>query len=311
VSESEITEAEETAEPQEGADMPRRGKKHAVIILIVIGLVSLLAGMQSLLFFSIYAPRVDTANMRLDALTTEVARGDMHKAVQAQLKSLIGKAGNKSDLGARIGSALKAFNDDFNQAPMDKIKVLRSAIPAIEKGLTGTGAGTGKLVAALDRLQTTYTDPYGSLFSDLDAPPWYLQPLAGMLRNLSGYYDAVTLNRAMFLARTGELGTARVLLTGLYARARDPHVLGLVYYCLGRLQYERFATRPEPENYTQSVQYIRQSLQADPHLSLAKKMLDYLLSLSQAQGIPRPGKGEPKTMTEGSQGAITKEKPLF
>lgn len=159
----------------------------------------------------------------------------------------------------------------------------------------------------LNGLGHDYTDPYEDLQADLKAPPWYYWPAAALMNAALEYSDVVTFNRAIYLARIGELGTARVLLNGLHASADDAETLGLVYYALGRIEFEVYRSAPQPESYkesvhyTKSVQYLRQSLQSDPESSLAKRFYDYLLSLPPLETRLRkdvqsaPGKGAEAT----------------
>jgi hypothetical protein len=102
-----------------------------------------------------------------------------------------------------------------------------------------------------------------------------------------------------------------VLLSGMYSNSDDNELLGLVYYILGRLQWELFLTRLEPENYFQAVSYLRQSLQTDPDAELSKRLFDYMLSLTEAESTPGAGKGDPTTLTEGEAGAVSIPDPLF
>jgi hypothetical protein len=127
----------------------------------------------------------------------------------------------------------------------------------------------------------------------------------------SGYRQAATLNRAVYLAQTGDIGTARVMLAGLNARTDDPETLGKIYYTLGRLQFELFRATPEVEYYTQSIQYLRQAMAADPESRLAQRLLDFLLSLPQAAAAPQSAEGRPETPSEGEGAAISAEKRIF
>jgi hypothetical protein len=97
----------------------------------------------------------------------------------------------------------------------------------------------------------------------------------------------------------------------MYTSSDDKVLTGLIYYGLGRLQWELFLTRLEPENYFQAVNYLRQSLQTDPGSSLAKRLFDYMLSLTEAESTPGAGRGDPTTLTEGEAGAVQNPDPLF
>ena len=166
-------------------------------------------------------------------------------------------------------------------------------------------------MARLERLQTIYADSYKDLRADLRDPPAFLWPMASIVAERSGYRQAVTLNRALYLAQTGEIGTARVMLAGLNAAVEDLDLLATIHYTLGRLQFELFRATPDVEYYTQSIQYLRQSLVADPDLQLAQRLLDFLLSLPQAATAPQTADGRPETPSEGDGAAVSAEQRIF
>ena len=175
----------------------------------------------------------------------------------------------------------------------------------------GIGPQLADLTGMLERLQAIYTVPYGELQADLEGPPLYLWPTAKLLMDDSRYLSSATFNRAIYLSQVGEMGTARVLLSGLYASATDPEFMGLIYYGLGRLQWALFLDRAEPQNYFQAVKYLRQSMQVAPGATLPKRLFDYMLSLNQAESTPGAGKGDPTTLTEGEAGAVSDGTPMF
>ncbi len=80
---------------------------------------------------------------------------------------------------------------------------------------------------------------------------------------------------------------------------------------LGRLHFELFRATPEVEYYTQSVEYLRQSLLTDPDLQFAQRLLDFLLSLPQSATAPQAAEGRPETPSEGEGAAISAEKRIF
>jgi len=101
------------------------------------------------------------------------------------------------------------------------------------------------------------------------------------------------------------------MLAGLNASVEDPGVLATIYYTLARLQFELFRATPEVEYYTQSIQYLRQSLIADPDLQLAQRLLDFLLSLPPTAAAPQAADGRPETPSEGEGAAVSAENRIF
>jgi len=72
-----------------------------------------------------------------------------------------------------------------------------------------------------------------------------------------------------------------------------------------------FRATPEAEYYEQSLQYLRQSLAADPDMDLAKHLLDFLLSLPLAATAPQAAEGRPEVPSEGEGAAVSAEKRIF
>lgn len=290
---------------------PGRLGQYATIVLIVSALAAVLGGTQAALFYGQFTPRVADANGQLFDLLVERTQGSLYRDLELELEKLRESAVHGEDAEERLADAWDKFDDHFSSAPVEALESLQSELPALGAGLQGAGEGLDRLAASLDRLQEIYTDSYRQLLLDLDSPPLYLWPTAPIVARKSAYWHAATLNRALYLAQVGEIGTARVMLTGLHASTDDPKLLGLVNYTLGRLQFELFRSRPEAEFYTQSVGYLRESLKADPDSSLSKRFFDYLLSLSQTEAVPREGEGRPTTPSEGEGAAISADKRRF
>jgi len=288
-----------------------RGMRNATVLLLVTALTAILGGTQAVLFYSNFTPRLAAANKLLFDLMVEKSQGGLFQSVGLQLESLRSLVAHGEDSESVLAIAADNFDDHFATAPLEAIETLRNDLPALGAGLKGASEEMARLGEVLDRLQEIYSDPYRRLLEDLEQPPLYLWPVAKILAEKSTYRDAATLNRALHLAQVGEIGTARVVLAGLHASADDPRMLGLTNYTLGRLQFELFLSRPEAEIYLQSVHYLRESLQADPNAPLAKRLFDYLLSLSQTESVPRSGEGEPTTPSEGEGAAISADKRKF
>lgn len=288
-----------------------RTGQYAMIVLILFAIVAIIGGTQAALFYSQFTPRIAKANGLLFDLLVEKAQGSHYHSIELQLDSLKELAVHGEGAESRLAIAWDNFDDHFATVPVEALANLRSDLPALGAGLKGAEESLERLGEHLDRMQAIYSDSYRQLLIDLGQPPIYLWPIAWIIASRSDYRQAATLNRALYLAQVGEIGTARVMLAGLHASADDPHMLGLANYTLGRLQFELFLARPEAEFYTQSVLYLRESLQADPDSPLAKRFFDYLLSLSQTEAVPREGEGRPTTPAEGEGAAISADKRRF
>jgi hypothetical protein len=303
----------------------QKRKKFISYTLFVFAFFLVFTGIQALIFYSKYLPQIEDTNGKLFSLTLEKTRGEQLNIIQAKFQSLRTVVKGQSEISSRIEAVFEIMGEHFSGGPLGTIEQVQSELQLtqqlIQEKLTEEGALVEVLTQAaneitqlekdFEKLHEVYFIPFDQLHAELQNTPWYLWPTAGKLRNVSGYLNAVTFNRAMYLSQIGEIGTARVLLSSMYANSDDHELLGLVYYGLGRLQWELFLTRLEPENYFQATNYLRQSLQADPDSTLAKRLFDYMLSLTEAESTPGAGKGDPTTLTEGEAGAVQNPPPLF
>jgi hypothetical protein len=283
----------------------------ATVALLVVAFALVVGGMQAAAFYGKFTPRVQNANGLLFDLLVESAQGSLFNEVQLKLEGLKELVAHGEDSALRLSEAWDNFDDHFSSAPVEALETLNNELPGLGAGLKGASGQLHSLRNDLERLTVIYSDPYRELIAQLDRPPMYLWPTATLLAETSGYRHAVTLNRALYLAQVGEIGTSRVMLTGLHASAEGSQMRGLVNYMLGRLQFELFRSRPEAEFYTQSVMYLRESLKEDPTSSLTKRLFDYLLSLSQTEAVPREGEGRPTTPAEGEGAAISADRRKF
>ncbi len=280
----------------------------AILLLLA---VSCVAAMQAALFYYLFTPRIEQANASLYELGIENSQRSLYYGIAEQVRAQIKLAPDSETVEPALGVAWKEFQSHFVTAPSDAVDTLVRELPALTAGNRAEPDAILDFRSRLERLQAIYADSYKDLLADLREPPAYLWPMASIVAERSGYRQAVTLNRSLYLARTGEFGTARVMLAGLNASVEDPDVLAKVYYALARLQFELFRATPEVEYYTQSVQYLRQSLMTDPELQLAQRLLDFLLSLPQAATAPQTADGRPETPSEGEGAAVSPERRIF
>lgn len=281
-----------------------------IVILILLAIVSV-AATQAMLFYFLMTPRIEQANAQLFELSVENSQRSLYYEIARQVRALIESAPDTDAREPPLASAWAEFEIHFTAAPRDAVAVLADDMPALTAGSHADAGAVRKLTASLERLQAIYADSYKELLADLRKPPVFLWPMASIVAERSGYRQAVTLNRALYLAQTGEIGTARVMLAGLNASVEDPGVLATIYYTLARLQFELFRATPEVDYYTQSIQYLRQSLIADPDLQLAQRLLDFLLSLPQVAAAPQAADGRPETPSEGEGAAVSAENRIF
>ena len=281
-----------------------------IVILILLAIVSV-AATQAMLFYFLMTPRIEQANAQLFELSVENSQRSLYYGIARQVRTLIELAPDTDAREPPLANAWAEFEVHFTAAPRDAVAALADEMPALTTGSRADAGAVRKLTASLERLRAIYADSYKELLADLRKPPIFLWPMASIVAERSGYRQAVTLNRALYLAQTGEIGTARVMLAGLNASVEDPGVLATIYYTLARLQFELFRATPEVDYYTQSIQYLRQSLIADPDLQLAQRLLDFLLSLPQVAAAPQAADGRPETPSEGGGAAVSAENRIF
>lgn len=281
-----------------------------IVILILLAIVSI-AATQAMLFYFLMTPRIEQANAQLFELSVENSQRSLYYEIARQVRTLIELAPDTDARESPLANAWAEFEVHFTAAPRDAVAALADQMPALTAGSRADAGAVRKLTASLERLRAIYADSYKELLADLRKPSIFLWPMASIVAERSGYRQAVTLNRALYLAQTGEIGTARVMLAGLNASVEDPGVLATIYYTLARLQFELFRATPEVEYYTQSIQYLRQSLIADPDLQLAQRLLDFLLSLPPTAAAPQAADGRPETPSEGEGAAVSAENRIF
>jgi len=285
-----------------------RAAKLAVFLLLAMVTV---AALQAAIFYSMFTPRIEKANALLFELGVENSQRSIYFEIDRKVRALIKLAPESDAPQLTLAGAWKDFGSHFTASPYAALDAFLSTLPAVTADNRADASAIEELAAQLERLQAIYADSYKDLLVDLRAPPVYLWPTGSIIAKRSGYRQAVTLNRALYLAQTGEIGTARVMLAGLNAAVEDPKILATVYYTLGRVQFELFRTTPEVEYYTQSIHYLRQALATDPGLQLAKRLLDFLLSLPATETAPQSPDGRPETPSEGAGAAISAEKRVF
>lgn len=281
----------------------------------VLGLVILLA-VQAAVFHRLYAPRVEAANASLAALVAETANRDLYRDLRQQVDGLI-EAETGAEDTARDGEertlaeGWQDFAGHYAAAPREALEAFSEELPALTAGTTADAESVAVVRDSLARLQDLYSHDYRDLLDELRRPPLFLWPAAGVIAERTGYRQAAAFNRALYLAQTGDIGTARVMLAGLNATVDDPEMLARIYYLLARLQFELFLQTPEIEYYTQSLTYLRESLLADSRGQLPRRLLDFLLSLPQSATAPQSAEGRPETPSEGEGAAVSAEKRIF
>lgn len=298
-------------------------KKYISMALLVLALMMVLAGIQASLYYVHFISRVNETNGRMTAFMQEKSSMRIQKQVQEGFRLLIESLKEEQAYAGQVLEQFELLVKLFRQSPLQIADEVHEALLTMSEQFRKQGEVDSKpilitassditrLAADLKSLRDRYTVEFEQLQADLENLPWYTWPTGILLRNRTGYLAAVTYNRAMYLSQIGETGTARVLLTGLYSSTDDEPMLAMVYYGLGRLQWELFLTGSKPENYFQAAKYLRQSIQASPDMDMAKRLFDFLMSLSQGDSAAQAGEGDPSNPSEGEAASISEATSLF
>lgn len=301
----------------------QKQRKFVSIGLMVLAGLILVGGIQAFVYYLYFTPRVNDLNARFDAFMQERTDMTVLTRAQDQFRASIEALKPEEAHARQVLEQFELMVKHFRSTPLQTADEVQTGLRKLAEEFRTAGttdakpllidAATGLVTLAdtLAELRQIYTIEFDQLQSSLDNPPLYLWPVSNLLRERAGYLAAVTYNRAMYLSQIGETGTARVLLTGLYASTKEDRMKGLVYYGLGRLQWELFINANEPENYFQALKFIRQSMQADPQPEMPKQVLDFMLSLDQGDSAPRAGEGDPSNPSEGEAASVPETTPLF
>jgi hypothetical protein len=301
----------------------QKHKKYLSWGLIVLAFLIMLTSVQATWYYSRYIPRVNGINTKLDTFMGEKTSGAVLADIQEQFMTLLETLRTEETHARQLVSLLELMIKHFRQTPVQTGEEVRLALVKLERELQQQGQTSGNellttaskdvaiLAARLGELVDIYTIPFDELQSDLESPPWYLWPVGSLIRYKTGYLSAVTFNRAMYLAQIGEAGTARVLLTGLYSSSQNKDMLGMIFYGMGRLQWELFMTTNEPENYFQAVKFVRQSIQEDPEMDLSRRVFDFMMSLPEGDSAAQAGEGDPANPSEGEAASVSEPAPMF
>jgi len=285
----------------------RTARRLAITLLVLV----IAGAIQALSFYQLFAPRVASASAATYALMLENSQRALYRQLAVDIEPWFDSTSGNEAEERTLAKAWSDFDGHFAAAPFEAIVALGEELPALLASAGADVARSDQIITQLERLQIIYTDTNKALLAELKRPPLYLWPIAPLAAERSGYRQAVTYNRALYLAQTGDIGTSRVMLAGLNASAEDPEVLAAIFYTLGRLQFELFRATSEVEYFQQSINYLRQALAAKPDLQLAQRLLDFLLSLPPAAAAPQAAEGRPERPAEGEGAAISAEKRIF
>lgn len=293
--------------PIRTAPWRRAPGKFAASAVWLLAALLMLVSVQASVFKARLMPRMAEANQRLSDLLAEETQGQLYADLDAALQSLYPKSGAVDVDAADLAHLRSELLQNFSGAPLEALEALRAQLSEMESSFGNSVAEIDRLWHELGRLEDLYANPYAEVLAQVEEPSWYLRPAAGLVIGSSGYEHTLKFNLATYLAQVGRTGTARVLLAGLHATVDDTDMVGLVNFSQGRLYFEQFRMRSDADSYGRSVHYTRQSVQADADSSLARRFLDFLMSLRQVPPATTQGPGDETRAAEGEGAAQTKK----
>lgn len=290
-----------------------RGKSARRTVVALVVFVAIVACLQAGAFFSVYGARLAEANELLFELQVETRQQHVYRRMAKVFATLRERSAtaNEERLGQELAQSTFRFESQFGGTPLEAIETLRVLLPQAASRFGDKDPAIVQLRDDFGRMDALYADRYKAILQDFDRPPLLLWPTASVLARYSNLRAAATFNRALYLSQIGEFGTSRAILSGLHATTENKEQLALIYYTLGRLQFELWTMRPESEFYLQAVKYLRQSLQSNADLQLAKRLLQYLLSITQGEIVIGAGESRTTAPTEGEGSDVPVGRRIF
>lgn len=278
----------------------------------IIGVLVLIAGLQTWAFYTHFAPAYAGASEKLNQLISEAATNLQVNKVMRDLEDLRRVSENEGfrrEIVVIYERFIKEFLDDPRMA-LESFSRLVAAFQAQPSTLGQESLAT--LRADLDVLEDIYRDHYGEFLEDYGSPPLYLQPTAAFVRQGAGYGKKAGFNHAVYLSVVGDRAAANEIFTELKQDDGGDRFMSRVHYAHARMLFGAFEAEGNFEYFQQAIQVLKQSLGADPGNGMAKLFLEYLLSLQsgqQSQDVQVEGDGSGEA--EGEKGVISKIPPTF
>ncbi len=281
-------------------------------LLRILGIVIIIAGLQSYGYYSNYVPQVNAANQDLDRLTDEIATNSFTNKVLNDLGDLR-RISEDEAYKREIVQIYERFIGEFLEdriATIDEFVRITETLDAPEGPLGEESLDMVK-TGAKD-LQNLYADQYQPIIDSLDSPPLYLQPTAAFLKSGSSLKQNLMFNHGVYLSLTGDRTNANKLFNDLENMQVDNAFLTVVHYAQARMLYDAFQSEGQFDYYQQAIQSLKESLRSNPEYGQPKLFLEYLLSLDRgSQEVNAPVTGDGSGEAEGERGVISSAPPNF
>lgn len=201
----------------------------------------------------------------------------------------------------------------YNAEPLAVIdKVQRGAL-ALEGQTEAASEALARFNSKMELLRDIHADHTEAAWSAYASPPVYLQPTAALIKLWSSASTALNYNRGLYLMLVGEREQAQELYLEMRQAARSPKDRADILFAQGRLRFDSFENTKDPQQLSEALQHVRQSVRSNPQEQLPKMFLDYLLAheMRATEVDAEPLQGEGSGEGEGQRGAISSRAPEF
>jgi hypothetical protein len=310
-----MNEPERTFQPETLTALIHYGRHRRQTLLLwlfrIVSVIVLLAGLQVFGFYRHFTPGLHAANAGLERLVAESSSHELANRILGNLQELRNQADNEI-LRRQIVQIYERFIKEFGADPRTAISDLDRMVAGLSNHYQGGSETFSVIQEDLVQLRGMYSDHYGELLAELDSPPWYLQPSAGLINGDGKFARRAGFDYAVYLAIVGDRSAANDILNDLRENAGTRDFRSGVYYAQARLLYDAFKAENDFQYFQQALQYTRQSLRENAGFGTAKLFLEYLLSIAGDMSLQdTPMKGEGKGVAEGEKGVISTDPSSF
>lgn len=279
----------------------------------VVGILLLIVSLQSLAFHR-HVEKYDRASRQnLELLSQETASGRLIDTALSELREYW-RLGTEP---AMKSLALELREDvvlRFRAEPLAVVERFQRGATTLQADSEASREALVRLNATLRRLTEVYTNRAATAWSAWSQPPLYLQPAAALVKLFAGRTEMrLNYNRALYLMLVGEREEAQEIFLAVRRAAESPEERALVLFAQARLRFDAFEDTKDPQQLSEALQHVRQSVRSDPDYELSKLFLDYLLSSEMAatEVDAEPLEGEGSGEGKGERGAISSRAPEF
>jgi hypothetical protein len=280
--------------------------EHGLRALKIMGIVVLLAGLQTYGFYRHFVPALDRANANLDQLMNEVSTNIQMDKVLRELDNLR-RVAQDDGLQKEVVQVYERFIKEFLEDRVPALLQFETAVNSFPVPSATLGVESlAKVKTELARVMEIYGDHYTSLVEDMESPPLYLQPVAAFVKQDNPLVYKLRFNHALYNSIVGDQAIANTTFNELKSQVKDPQFGAIIHYAQARMLYAAFKSESKFEYFQQAIQNLQQSLRLQSDYGLPKLLLEYMLSAQGgASAASSSMQGEGTGEAEGERGVIS------